>query len=61
VKWAAFALLLNMCIDIPDVTFPPLWIIILIAISLSKSKVSVHQGINNSGLAFAGIGSTSLQ
>jgi hypothetical protein len=35
-KWAAFALLLNMCLDISDVTFPILWLPILLAIQFSQ-------------------------
>jgi hypothetical protein len=33
-KWAAFALLLNMCIDISDVTFPILWLPIFLTIQV---------------------------
>ncbi len=45
-KWAAFAMILNMCIDISDVTFPPLWIPILIAIQFSLGKGGSHQSPN---------------
>ncbi len=37
-KWAAFALLLNMCIGIPDVTMPLLWIPILLATQHSSLR-----------------------
>jgi hypothetical protein len=37
-KWAAFALILDMCIGISDVTFPILWIPILLAIQFSQNK-----------------------
>lgn len=37
-KWAAFAFLLNMCIDISDVTFPLLWLPILLAIQISQGE-----------------------
>jgi hypothetical protein len=37
-RWAGFALLLNMCIGIADVTSPILWIPILLAIRFSREK-----------------------
>ncbi len=45
-KWAAFAMMLNMCIDISDVTFPLLWIPILLAIPFSREKGAWHQSWN---------------
>jgi hypothetical protein len=48
-KWAAFALILNMCIDISDVTFPVLWIPILIAIQFSQGNGGSHQNSKRGG------------
>lgn len=48
-KWAAFALLLNMCIDISDVTFPILWIPILLAIPFRVEKGGSRQSLNRVG------------
>jgi len=42
-KWAGFALILNMCIGVPDVTMPMLWIPILIAIQFSSGVRSTRQ------------------
>jgi hypothetical protein len=36
-KWAGYALLLNMCIGIADVTIPILWIPILLAVQFSPA------------------------
>ncbi len=61
-KWGAFALILNMCIDISDVTFPILWIPILLAIQFSQGKGVWHQSSNRkSRLQFqeAGLPTTS--
>ena len=41
--WAAFALLLNMFIGVPDVTMPLLWIPILTAIQLNADGVAINQ------------------
>jgi hypothetical protein len=41
--WAAFALLLNMFIGLPDVTMPLLWIPILIAVQLNAGGVAINQ------------------
>jgi hypothetical protein len=46
-KWAAFALLLNMCIDISDVTFPILWLPILLAIQFSQGGKTSRQKFNH--------------
>lgn len=35
-RWASFALLLNMCIAIPDSTIPTLWILIVLAIQFNQ-------------------------
>jgi hypothetical protein len=43
IVWAFWAFLLNMVIDIPDVTFPTLWVVIMLALSLQvcgRAKVS---------------------
>ena len=37
-RWGAFALLLNMIVDIPDVTFPLLWVSIMLAIQFSDDR-----------------------
>jgi hypothetical protein len=41
--WAAFALVLNMFIDIADVTMPLLWIPILTAVQLNASGATINQ------------------
>jgi len=58
-KWAAFALLVNMCIDIPDVTFPPLWIIISIAVSVAKDKLKSRHPARTRGPSYLPSRSTS--
>ena len=45
-RWAAYALILNMCIDISDVTFPILWIPILLAIQFNQGTRVSHQELN---------------
>lgn len=50
-RWAIFALLLNMCIDIPDVTMPTLWIPILFAMQCSPAKVAVRHSFAESAAA----------
>jgi hypothetical protein len=52
-KWAAFALIMNMCIDVPDVTFPTLWIAIFIAIQFSDNENPVRQIPKANDLVFA--------
>jgi len=54
-RWAAFALLLNMCIDISDVTIPILWVPILMAVPLSLNRVVARQKLSGSDLALVGI------
>lgn len=39
-KWAAYAMLLNMCIDISDVTIPILWVPILLAVQFSPRRMA---------------------
>lgn len=46
-RWAAVALLVNMCIDISDVTFPILWIPILLAIQVTQNKSGIPQKIKH--------------
>lgn len=41
--WGSFALLLNMCIGVADVTMPLLWIPILTAVQLNARRVTIHQ------------------
>ena len=53
-KWAAFALLLNMCIDISDVTFPILWIPILLAIQFKPNQAAARLERSGNDLALAG-------
>jgi hypothetical protein len=53
-KWAAFALLLNMCIDISDVTIPILWIPIFLAIQFKQNKATVRLKRSGNDLALAG-------
>ena len=43
-KWAAFGLLLNMCIGIPDVTMPLLWVPILLATQYSSRRRKNYPG-----------------
>jgi hypothetical protein len=38
-RWAAFALLFNMCISIADVTIPIFWIAVLLAVQLTANRV----------------------
>jgi hypothetical protein len=45
-RWAAYALLLNMCIGVPDVTMPMLWIPILLAIQFSAARKRLHEQPN---------------
>jgi hypothetical protein len=53
-KWAAFALLLNMCLDISDVTIPILWIPIFLAIQFKQNKATVRLKRSGNDLALAG-------
>jgi hypothetical protein len=58
IVWAFWALLLNMVIDIPDVTFPTLWVVIMLALSLQvcgRAKVS-YQVKKNPALALTAKG-----
>jgi hypothetical protein len=52
-KWGAFALLLNMCINIPDVTIPILWVPILLATQFSSDRTMVRPKPQNRDPAFA--------
>jgi hypothetical protein len=36
-RWGGFAVLLNMCVDIPDITFPLVWVIILLAVQMQTA------------------------
>ena len=38
IRWAAFGVLLNMCINIPDVTTPTLWIVLMLAIQFTPDN-----------------------
>ena len=49
-KWAAFGLIVNMFIDISDVTFPILWIPIFIAIQFQQNKTSILQRLSGKDL-----------
>jgi hypothetical protein len=42
-KWAAFALLANMCINIPDMNLPFLWIPIVLAVHFSSTSILVRE------------------
>jgi len=37
-RWAAFALLANMCLDISDVTMPMVWLPVILAIAFRKDR-----------------------
>jgi hypothetical protein len=50
-RWAAYAVLINMCIDIPDVTTPILWFPVLIAIPLTMNRVRAWRPLPGSNLA----------
>lgn len=52
--WAAYALFINMCIDISDVTIPILWVPILMAIPLSQTAIKPDV-MSDSRLAIASI------
>lgn len=39
IKWAALALLFNMCVDVPDVTFPVLWVVLLLALQTQRAPL----------------------
>ncbi len=49
-RWAALALLLNMCIDISDVTFPILWLPIFLAIQFGTREPSSKWAAGHRGL-----------
>jgi hypothetical protein len=49
-KWAAFALLLNMCIDISDVTFPILWLPIFLAIQVRSQGEQISPKVESHSL-----------
>ncbi len=53
-KWAALALIVNMCINIPDVTIPILWVPILLAIVFSSRPSSNGAKTERNGAAFVG-------
>jgi len=42
-KWAGFALILNMCIGVPDVTMPMLWLPILLAIQFTTTRPKIRE------------------
>jgi hypothetical protein len=54
-KWAGFALLLNMCLGIADVTMPLLWVPILLAIQFSAESATVHRKMNGINLSSANV------
>ena len=41
-RWAGLGLLVNMCINIPDVTMPMLWVPILLSIQFSSKRITVR-------------------
>jgi hypothetical protein len=47
-RWAGFALILNMCIGVPDVTMPMLWVPILLAIQFCSGVVPTRQELKPS-------------
>jgi hypothetical protein len=49
--WGGFALLLNMCIDGPDITSTTLWIPILLAIQFTSERMRVRGKLNRSNQA----------
>jgi hypothetical protein len=54
-RWAAFALLVNMCIGLADITMPIFWIPIHLAVSFNSGKMTGRRELNGSSLAIAGI------
>ena len=54
-KWAGFALLLNMCLGIADVTMPLLWVPILLAVQFSSGNMPVRRKPNGTNLALVHI------
>lgn len=50
-RWGAFALLLNMCIDGPDITSPTLWIPMLLAIQFISGRMPVRRNLNRGNRA----------
>ncbi|HTF71750.1 MAG TPA: hypothetical protein VK638_54695 [Edaphobacter sp.] len=44
-RWASFALFLNMCIDVPDVTFPMFWISIMLAVQFIEDKRLIYPSL----------------
>jgi len=54
-KWAAFALLLNMCLNIPDVTFPIVWISIMLAVQFGEDRGAVRPILKGTNLTLAHI------
>jgi hypothetical protein len=47
-KWAAFALLLNMCVAGPDITSPTLWVPMLLAVQFTSDRMRVRRKMNAS-------------
>jgi hypothetical protein len=52
-RWAAFAQLANMCLDISDVTMPMLWLPALLAITFRTDRKVFHRRPNRERLAIA--------
>jgi len=52
-KWAAFAQLANMCLDISDVTMPMLWLPALLAITFRTDRKVFDRRPNRERLAIA--------
>ena len=52
-RWAAFALLANMCLDISDVTMPMLWLPILLAITFRTNQRALRREPRSQGLSLA--------
>jgi hypothetical protein len=60
-KWAAFALVVNMCINIPDLTIPILWLPIMLAIQFSSGEKPVRRQLRGVDPAFGALRTNRLE
>jgi len=49
IRWAAVGVLLNMCINVPDVTTPTLWVILMLAIQFTSedARLAVRTNVQH--------------
>jgi hypothetical protein len=54
-RWAAFAMLINMCLGLADITMPIFWIPIFLAISFSSKEIKDKEKLRDGKLTVAWI------